>query len=47
MENNLDNVDINIKRATEAISNNDIEYGVGLINDSIDELKNIKKKLGY
>lgn len=47
MQNNLDNVDVNIKRANQAISNNDIEFGVGLINDSIDELKELKKKLGY
>lgn len=45
--NELSNVDVNLKRATEALNNGDKEYCAGLINDSIDELQNIKKKLGY
>ena len=41
-----DNAEINIKRATEALQAGQTEYGVGLINDAINDLKDLKQKVG-
>lgn len=47
LDNRFLNADIILKRAKEASDKNDKEYSVGMINDLIDELKDIKKELGY
>lgn len=47
IEDRFMNAEYLLKHSREAYDENDKEYSAGMISDLIDELKDIKKELGY